>query len=388
MKKTDSVSRLDSLLSLWEDTCFIQKIGAQVNLQNGKIPPNPLDGPLTYAPEFRKFIMKFNGTFSFTDYPKFMNVNMGNMGNMAIIPLSILAWNHHSRRIFHLPTDIQTILDATSLGGITWEEIRFPFDSFLVTLEDPIVSDDNIEFDCILVSRIDLVSPLQKNGPLIELRIISKNFSDYKKISNSERKRADALVHNGKYLEVLSFLTSMLSLNSFATPAIHVFWESLKTKTIQDSIPDLGKLTGQPDMVKDSAMDSALHIVLNLCLYLENFSSSTLVRESKRFELPRKDRKATFDPASVQKISDIFTVKCAFKMTRSEIDQIVKEEKEAKERREVKVHWRRAHWRRKPGCGHIPMKIAPKDWIPRKLINAERLPPNSLPPGTKAIVTK
>lgn len=385
MKKTDGASRLDSLLGLWEDLCFIQKIGAEVSLKRGKLPLNPLDGPLTHAPEFRKFIMRFNGTFSPDDYLKFMYADMGS--NLSI-PLAILAWNHHSRRIFHLPTDIQTILDSTSLGGITWEEIKFPFDSFLITLEDPIISDENVEFDCILVSQIDSFIQPKKNEPIIEIRIISKNFSEYKKFSNSERKRVDTLVHNGQYLEILSWFKNMPSRNFFKTPAIHIFPDKIKEKTIRDSIPILGKLTGQPDMVKDSAMDSALHIVLNLCLYLENFSSNTLVRESRRFESMRKEKDATFDPDSIQKTADIFTVKCAFKMTRSEIDQIVKEEKEAKERKEAKVHWRRAHWRRKPGCGHIPMKIAPKDWISRKLINAERLPPNSLPPGTKATVTK
>ena len=288
MKKTDGASRLDNLLSSWEDICFIHKIGAQVNLKTGGNPLNPLDGPLTYAPEFRKFIMKFNGTFSPSDYLKFMNVKLG---FDELIPLAILAWNHHSRRIFHLPTDIQTILDATSLGGITWEEIRFPFDSFLVTLEDPIVSDNKIEYDCILVSRIDLFLPPQTKGHVIEIRLISKDFSNYKKISNSERKKVDIFVHNGQFNEIISFIKNMTPINSFKTPAIHVFLDKIKEKIIKDSIPDLGELTGQPEMAKDSAMDSALHIVLNLCLYLENFSSNSLVHESKHRTIKKKGKR-------------------------------------------------------------------------------------------------
>jgi hypothetical protein len=389
MKKTDGAHRLDSLLSFWEDTCFIQKIGAQLSLQKGESTTFKLDGPLTYAPEFRKFILKFNGVFTENAFLKFLNIDHAMTGSAGLIPLSLLAWNHHSRRIFHLPTDIQTILDTTSLGGITWEEIRFPFDSFFITLEDPIISDDGTEFDCILISKIDPYTPQEVNTePIIEIRILSKNFSEYKNLSNGERKRADAMIHNRQYAEILSFLKNLTPKSTYKATAIYILPDKLQTMTIQDSIPDLGKHCDQLDMVKDSAMDSALHIALNLCLYLENFSSNTLVHESKPSGSSRKTNQKKFDLNAIQQVADIFTVKCAFKMTRHQIDQIVMEEKEIKAGKAKSTHWRRAHWRRKPNCGHIPMKVAPKDWIPRKLINADRLPPNSLPQGTTAITTK
>jgi hypothetical protein len=388
MQKTEGAHRLDSLLSFWEDTCFIQKIGAQFRLQRGEAAADQLNGPLIYAPEFRKFILKFNGVFTDDAYLKFMNIDSEVVGSLSLIPLSLLAWNHRSRRIFHLPTDIQTILDTTSLGGITWEEIRFPFDSFCITLEDPIISDDGTGFDCILISRIDPYTPKEvAKEPIIEIRILSKNFAEYKHLSNGEKKRADAMLHNRQHAELLSFLKTITPGSTYQATAIYIFPDMIKKMNIRDSIPDLGKHCDQLDMVKDSAMDSALHIILNLCLYLENFSADTLVRESKSFEPSKKKDQKKFDLNAIQEVADIFTVKCAFKMTRGQIDQLVKEEKEFKEGRVKSTHWRRAHWRRKPHCGHIPMQVAPKDWIPRKLINADRLPPDSLPQGAAATLT-
>jgi len=385
VKKEEGALRLDKLLRFWEDTCFIHAINSKVRLMTGKEIDFPLAGPLLHAHEFRRYVLEYKGK-NF-DFLRFCGIyqNLEKFGAIMSVPMSILGWNHHSRRIFHLPSDMQTILDATSLGGIKWEEIKFPFDSFLVTLEDPLISDNGQEYDCILLSSIDEFIPgsKEKEGPIIEMRLLPKSLDDYEGISKSEKKRVESFVSNGQLQEVLSFIMARPKSKKFPLLSVHLFPEMLNEKTVKDLIPKMGEYTGQIDMTKDQAIDSALHIIVNLCLYLENFPSGSAVKEKREQPQPRKKFKS-FDFNAITEKSEIFTIKCKFNMNQSEIDKLVKEIKEEKAGREKCTYWRRAHWRRKPYCGHIPMKIAPKDWIPRKLINADRLPPNSLPKGSEA----
>ena len=383
MKKEQGAINLDHLLCLWEDFCLIQNIRIQAKSIFGKVEENDLMRPLC-GEEFRKYILEYKG--GPIDFAKY--IADYSSGIVASIPLSVLAWNHHSRRIFHLTSESQTLLDATSLGGIKWKDIKFPFESFLVTLEEPIIDSHGTEYDAILLAKIDSFFPKhlqQREDALIELRLLPTTLAEYKKFSKNEKRRIDVSLHNKNYEEILLFLEEFKRVKNYQTPTIHIFPEKLNDDVIKDSIPKLGTLTGQADMVKDLAIDSALHIALNLCLYLENYPPKYVPKKDKECSLqPKKRRKEKFDPNAISDELNIFTVKCHFNMTRAEIEQLVKEVKESITGEIRGSYWRRGHWRRKPYCGHIDWKIAPKDWIFSRIINPDRLPNNSLPPGSKA----
>lgn len=387
MKGVDGVSRLDKLLCLWEDMCFIHNMNIKFKR---KYSFAYRDSPLIHAEEFRKYILEYNGNgFDFERFLGSYDV-ADSFGVMAFLPLAVLSWNHHSRRVFNLPKDVQMLLDGTSLGGITWEEIKYPLDSFLVTLDVPLISDNGTEYDVILLSKdCDLHEVREEEEVYSGLRLLPKKLDSYERIGKGQRKRLESMLHNGRKKEIKNFLKSRPISDiraEYNSSMIHLYTEMLKKEVIKESIPKLGELTGQPLIERDAAVDSALHIVLNLCLYLENFPAGKQLKREDTGK-PRKKKKKTFDSMSIVDECDIFSVACHFKMKKTEITELSQTIGEAKSRREMPVHWRRAHWRRHPNCGHIPKAIAPKTWIPRKQINADRAPKNSVPGGSETTLS-
>ena len=66
-------------------------------------------------------------------------------------PYHLGQWNSTARRIYHLPEDLVLMLQATSLKGRTFNDLRFPFPSFGLALEHPILTSKGEELDFILL---------------------------------------------------------------------------------------------------------------------------------------------------------------------------------------------------------------------------------------------
>ena len=63
------------------------------------------------------------------------------LGSLADLPEELSDWTQSSRRVFYLTRELQMLLALTSFEKITWGDIPWPFRSFVIVLEEPIVND-------------------------------------------------------------------------------------------------------------------------------------------------------------------------------------------------------------------------------------------------------
>jgi hypothetical protein len=78
--------------------------------------------------------------------------------NYQAFPYELFLWNVSSRRVFHLPHSLQAMLASAELPDIRWSDMLWPFDSFIISLEKPLVMThpaDGVEqrLDTVMVSR-------------------------------------------------------------------------------------------------------------------------------------------------------------------------------------------------------------------------------------------
>ena len=103
-----------------------------------------------------------------------------------LFPYELFKWNRNSRRVFHLPTSLKTLLETADLPNVTWDDILWPFDSFIVTIEEPITINypDKriIKFDTIMVTKTDSVT-----GGYVSLRWIQAPTKSGQKLGFNDR---------------------------------------------------------------------------------------------------------------------------------------------------------------------------------------------------------
>ena len=103
-----------------------------------------------------------------------------------LFPYELFKWNRNSRRVFHLPTSLKTLLETANLPNITWDDILWPFDSFIVTIEEPITINypDKriIKFDTIMVTKTNSVT-----GGYLTLRWIQTPTKSGQKFGFNDR---------------------------------------------------------------------------------------------------------------------------------------------------------------------------------------------------------
>ena len=381
------LQRMNELLCHWEKSCLFWHLG--------DLRENNYLAPKVSYPNYTRFrdcILRMSETdIAKEAYLKYVPFPPSQwreeLSLISTIPTAIIAWNYSSRRVFNLSSDIQNLLDATSLSNIKVRDIKVPFDSFVISLNDPLISEDGTRYDSILACQIELPVSEKKSCRTLELRLLPERLSEIKKIKSLQLKRYYKIISRGGLSSVQKIFSGGKSYTSsadeIAMPAAHFSLEYPDEK-IADTVEILRN--NKDTEIMGYAMDSALHIFTNFCIYLENFPSSAkkYVQKQKKFTGVKSSR-ATSGNAFIAKTSELFEVSCQFKMQKEEIREIVSLVKSSKMSHEKRVHWRRAHWRRKPGYGDIPFEHAPKDWISMCLINAHKLPQSTLPLASEAI---
>ena len=389
MSTNTGAQQLDHLLSHWENICFVHSTSEMnheqlVNEQHHK-----------NFDAFRKSILgadkKIYQRRICEEILPPTSRYYQKIGTNVLIPFSVLSWNMSSRRIFHLNSDIQNLLDATSIKTLTWADLKFPFDSFLITLDDVLKTKNGPTFDTILVSKVGHILPDDfptRDSEMWELRLLPPGLSNCKRLSKSIRKKMIRLRLNGdsegKINDIWEKHLSYDKDEQMILPTMYFYPDEAPNAGILETLSH-GVVLDQRMPLKDFAINSAFHIMINLCVYLENYPSSAQSKVPSKKNGSRKKRIAS-ENAFVDQVSDIFKVTCKFKMQKDIITKMVDFVKSSKAVFEKRAHWRRAHWRRKPYCGKIPLKIAPKDWIPMRLINRHRLPDKTLPIATEAMM--
>ncbi len=381
MAKGFAIQRIAGLLNFWEKQCVSWKIK---HFQK-HLPPQPAFDKFL---NFRSFLLtatdemiRIGMHFRFTP---FTQKQIETFDPQAMVPFSVLAWNSQSRRIYSLSRDLQTLLEATSLKNIRWKDVFFPFNSFVIELDEPLKSSVGTEFDCIMFSRLDELLHINNGKQLWEIRLLCKEIGTCRQIKKRDaQKLFEFCQKEEKYGEEIKKMRKRyFSDIHVKMPVVYGMTDPASDQPVVEILATLKNIRKG---VSEYAMDAAFHILVNFCIYVQNFPKSTssfrfTPQQNGKKKKKRKKRKKT--PLFINQMTEIFTVTCEFKETGKELAAIKRDKAHTGPGK--CVHWRKAHWRRKPGYGDVPFESAPKIRIPAVLVNAHKLPENALPVAGRA----
>lgn len=394
------VGRLEQNLRHLEDTYFIMNACAMVTRESKGGPAFPLQGPIVHFPEFRKWLLTRKPGEVF-DHDRFSGKGeaydaIGKLlGHAADFPLYLTGWTVCSRRVYRLTSELQLLLNATSLQDVLWSDIHLPFDSFAIALENPIVDSKGKEFDTIMVLRFGDTRDAAATV-FLGFFVLCSDVEKLPPLSEAEKIYISRIVRKKKFERLKSFLNKRDDETRKHILDFLPGWEFLlKENRIADmlvtaSLNELAKKSHgeSKDWYEDErpVCESAMRIVLGLCMYLKSLPPLPAVTPYRSdwtpIPHPRKD-----DPLAVTKGSEVCTVSSIYTISEEErmILTNIQRVPGSQGGWEVRAHFREGHWRRPKGKGHDP--TAQKTvWVRPTIVRRDRLPEGGVPGGTEKVL--
>lgn len=384
------VDRLEKCLCAWEDFWFLIGVLNQILINTGRAAICPKEGAVVYWQSFRKHLLHLHSTESPPDMVRFQQpTDMHNTVASLLIslPIPLTAWCQQSRRVYRLQPEIQTLLNATSLEGVKWSDVSFPFPAFAVSLGQPIKDNSGMEIDFLLFSKIVAELPDRQPVHWIDLRGFAPSCGQYDPLTDSNRQNMrqrikDKQWEHGERL-VLRFFDRLKGVVGTYFSLNAALFDEVITNTAQRVSSIVGATS--EESVHDSTIsicDSTARIVVGMCLYLQTLPLGSPHRSAWRPSV----REGRPDPRAISNEAEVCTVSSCYTLTRPERVALGLEGT-AEERRhyELSCHFRQGHWRRPPGYGHIP--DAPKTVHVRPcLVRKDRLQAGELPGGAETVL--
>ncbi len=383
--------RLEQALRLWEDNCYTYDVNRRACKLWRRDPPFTVIEPMLHWQEFRDYLLHFRKGKQFDDR-RFFGSGPASLPELATIrytPEALAGWTIGSRRVYHLESDLQILLSLTSMKGISWADVPWPFNSFAITLDQPIITQKlqngtqcTVEYDTIILYQT--VVPLPDNVLRREARIVllDKALERRRGLSRFDREEIDSLVARGKLNRALDLLESKTKGTPVAAEWFGVdlaaAGESLVGRT-SEFIRDKGTILGE-DSPSFESWDAAARIVGGLCLYLTTLPpKSSHVSQWQPVEPGIKNP----DPRAISTGAEVCLVSAQHKLTPEEIRVI--REIGSRGFYELCAHWRTGHWRRKPGFGNDPTARKTVQVLPT-LVRQDRLAEGEQPGGSEFVI--
>ncbi len=301
-------------------------------------------------------------------------------------------WSRCSRRMYRVPGDLQLLLEATTLKDL-WTDIKLPFDSFAVLLDEPLQPEDGMLCDVILFYRYG-----PRDTPTYEVMLFPQDLSNYKPLDQFTREHMIRAVRQ-KDPRKLGKLAAAFFTQIYTSPTTFRIestrFESKDTLppelTIVDSQADATfqfletQFAGRGEGVERSgrAFLNALRTALGLGLYLLTFAPNESRPHSPWATI-------SSGKANVRVVTDRAQV-CLVQSRR-----VLTVEDRAVFRRhrnkraggyEVGPHPRSGYWSRPRGKGSDP--TAEKTvWHEPTIVRKDLLPDGALPLGSSVKVPK
>jgi hypothetical protein len=390
------VLRLEQALCLWEDFWFMQYYSRMIGEKLGEdLSRFPDDGPIENFQDLRGYLLSFAKGQQF-DMDKYIPTGPAKAVTnfFATLPISLGCWTACSRRVFHLSKEFIAFLEETSLEGIRWQDINLPFESFGVTLEEPIPDNRGTFHDMFVVSTFGVQD--KKNDRMrniFNVRLFPSILGEYKPISRLAKMQVRQCARNKKWRQLFRRLEDITRsfesiLRQSNSPAILVDINDY----LDEPIGPMEKLAGaQVFRCKESQKDygmsqinQAVEILCKLCLYLDALPPQESPDKTEKPQIFNPKKKEGFDKTAIVDSSEIFVIKSVHPI----IAESAGNDSNGKRKKggyEVRAHWRRAHLRRKKGEGKNPeAKKTVK--VRACLVRGESLPEKSLPSGSESIV--
>jgi hypothetical protein len=387
--------RINQVLNMWECLCLEGKIGIKRYMMAGSRTAR-LEGVFAHSESFRADILARKPF----DPDKYVGSKIigDALGSFTFLPPAIHAWATESRRIYHLPSDIQRLIQQTDVGDLTWRDVSLPFSAFAITLTEPVTEPGMQEFDCLLVYQ-GIIYPLGIDG--IMIWALSKEFERPLGVDQQKLKRAfEKLVFRNNAGPALKLSDQISSLEAAQTTA---YGANIRVCTIAgdwydrpiketfhfvkehkgEIIPG-SPLAPREVLPMSQWMIDVQRLAEGLCLYLDTHRSSCTRRATstwKPVEIPTPDPLSVTNEAEVCQVQSVYIISELERRLLAIIDPIERN----RQCRELGVKYREGHWRKRPFYGRDPS--APKCVHVRPcIVGLRRLGPSGLPPGVAKVL--
>jgi hypothetical protein len=300
----------------------------------------------------------------------------------------MFTWCAGSRRVLSPSPDLRLELLHTGLDGVDLSEISFPFDSFAVALDEPLVDREGKSYDLIQFGR---VHSKKLENSFFDFQVFSTKLQDYQPISRKHWRQLETRQLNRRNRESLRQELNSLWYHRIRPMGDTVAYMEARigadgrliyrdggfASATVGNIADLADVTEAKgfDVVAD-VMKAAVRLTLGLCLYLESCGTSR-PSGSRREPIPAPGTRSISDGAEVFDITYIHT--------------LTPEEREIlrglpiDDRTATTGHYRRGYWSRPPGKGDDPM-ARKTVWHRPTIVRRDLLTAGTLPLGSTSKV--
>ncbi len=331
------------------------------------------NGPAKHWKEYRKHLTRIH--VDGFDYGKFVGMPIWQGAKpetyprQRILAAQVASWTKSSRRIYHVPEDLQLLLAATTLDDVNWDMVRWPFESFLITFDLPLLLDGE-EIDSILVS--DEFSDKRWEGRIKSILALPKKLKTQKEVFLGDQ--SDRIQ---KAIEKKDFEYAREKIHGIIANRLdNLAPEQLIIKS--DAFSE-GGFAGafEKQVWKDVGMQKVLRLTFGLLLYLQSLPSSVTAPRGWEPQKPGDHRNHS---NKITLAAEVCNVASVYKLTEKERSVFRVGLRSVTV--EVSPHYREGHWRRPPGKGIDPNH--PKTvWVRPTIVRMDKLEDGGLPGGSK-----
>ena len=398
--RATKVARLEEALCMWEEhmwaNSLLRQAAERVDNTYALERTLPLTGPVKHYRELRRHLLSIRSRAEFDkerfirpvteektasvqdkdrDYNKY-DVAAGD-GPTQVLPGQLAAWMTASRRVFRLDPDLQALLGATSLKDVTLSDVRLPFESFALALDEPIRCPfTGREFDLLLFSTL---SVMEEGVTEWAVTLFNRELQDWRPLAS--RAALEKKFRRGRYEEVGAELhrlnahqrhLRMLSMHIVRGDSQVAITEML------DFMEELPKQEGV-------AARTAWQLIIGLAMYLRMLPADSPHRGSWTKADPDERLLGSLDHRAITDESEICTVTSLRRLSPEERTAFL-DYASGRGGYEVSAHFRIGYWHRPRGFGDDPTH--PKtEWTNPTLVRRDRLPEGAVPGGSEVTVT-
>lgn len=385
-------SRLESALLYWEDLCFLLQLSVRMSIARGLRPRQPFEGPIRNSKDFRTALLSCRDGVDF-DLEKFCGpTKLINTltPSLYYFPAVLWSWSYASRRIYRLNAELQDMLQRTTLEGLRWSDVRWPFKSLAIQLASPIAwGEDRFDFVLIADQGPILREIAGKDTRFFQFLTFSEKLDRYVALADKERSDLLLLLTRKRWTNLWDALSKRLKSHAemHGVRRINLLMEAVGDLPFTHDVAEQAYLSWvtwsgtKEDIKKPGPEEGAfwgetLRASIGFLMYLTTLpSSGSHVSDWRPGETKQ-------DPLSIMQESQVCEV---FGVYTTVQEGGVEGPERPASRYEVRPHDREGHWRKRPGQGNDPT-AAKTVWVRPARVREDRRMLGTLPIGTTKVI--
>lgn len=371
-----TVNALEASLRAWEDLYFLDELAGMVATAIGK-PLDGLPGTASHWAEFRSYLLNFkDGDFDINRFcDRNDDIQFASSLFDSMYPINVAAWTIGSRRVFGLTKELQEKFLAAEYKKVRWSDLLWPFKSFAIALEEPLVEQSVHSRKGSVESRFLLVTSCYEiTGDDVgldegfECRMFWNDPGEGENLNVilSERERAelreDVRRKNWARIgrKVVQYRRRLGQMRML--PGSVLGWRAQLNEPLFNRAPD-------------NLATATMKLVAGLCLYMESLPSSARSDNDWRTYVPSSSRGVRGVITDERQVCEVVDFHVRSPDTLAVFPRVPKPAGYT-----VKPHWRVAYKRRRRGEGHIP--DAPRVVeVPSTFVHKDQMPPDAIVGG-------